>query len=170
MGWRLKHVNRLFVGCSMSQQYTSVSQGRICSDKFMCCHTEIEVADQNFPSHSVTVHWPTSPSTHLITPGAWQGSHWSANFYVSAIDLNPRSSALQADALTIRPMRWFQTERWEEGRTEMTKQIPQAIHTLTAYGSNDIMCPWFNNWILLYSSISRTELQSTIFFFEVSSV
>ena len=38
----------LFVGCLMSQQHASVSQGRICSDKFTCCHTEIEVADQTF--------------------------------------------------------------------------------------------------------------------------
>ena len=36
----------LFVGCLTSQQHASVSQGRIYSDKFMCCRTEIEVADQ----------------------------------------------------------------------------------------------------------------------------
>ena len=39
---------RLFVGCFTSQQHASVSQGQICSDNFMCCHTEIEVADQTF--------------------------------------------------------------------------------------------------------------------------
>ena len=38
----------LFVGCLTSQQHASVSQGRICSDNFTCCHTEIEVADQTF--------------------------------------------------------------------------------------------------------------------------
>ena len=36
----------MFVGCLTSQQQTSVSQGRICSDNFTCCHTEIVVADQ----------------------------------------------------------------------------------------------------------------------------
>ena len=36
----------LFVGCLTSQQHASVSQGRIYSDKFMCCHTEIEVTNQ----------------------------------------------------------------------------------------------------------------------------
>ena len=36
----------LFVGCLTSQQHTSVSQGRICTDNFTCCHTEIEAADQ----------------------------------------------------------------------------------------------------------------------------
>ena len=38
----------LLVGCLTSHPHASVSQGRICSDKFTCCHTEIEVADQTF--------------------------------------------------------------------------------------------------------------------------
>ena len=38
----------LLAGCLPSQQHVSVSQGRICSDNFTCCHTEIEVADQTF--------------------------------------------------------------------------------------------------------------------------
>ena len=42
------HCNCLLVGCLTSQQQASVSQGRICSDNFTCCHTEIEVADQTF--------------------------------------------------------------------------------------------------------------------------
>ena len=40
--------NCLSVGCLTSQQHASVSQGRICSDNFTCCHTEIKVADQTF--------------------------------------------------------------------------------------------------------------------------
>ena len=69
------------VGCLTSQQHASVSQGRICSDNFTCCHTEIEVADQTFhlTQSQYTDTGPTSPSTDPITPGAWQGSHWSAN-------------------------------------------------------------------------------------------
>ena len=65
-----------------SQQQASVSQGRICSDNFTCCHTEIEVADQTFylTQSQYTDTGPTSPSADPITPGAWQGSHWSANF------------------------------------------------------------------------------------------
>ena len=71
-----------FVGCLTSQQHESVSQGRICTDNFMCCHTEIEVADPTFhlTQSRYTDTGPTSPSTDPITPGAWQGSHWSANF------------------------------------------------------------------------------------------
>ena len=72
----------LFVGCLSSQQHACVSQGRICSDNFTCCHTETEAADQTF--HLTQSHYtdtgPTSPSADPITPGAWQGSHWSANF------------------------------------------------------------------------------------------
>ena len=71
-----------FVGGLTSQQHASVSQGPICSDNFMCCHTEREVADQTFhltPSQ-YTDTGPTSPSADPIMPGAWQGSHRSANF------------------------------------------------------------------------------------------
>ena len=72
----------LLVGCLTSQQHASVSQGRICSDNFTCCHTEIEAADQTFylTQSQYTDTGPTSPSADSITPGAWQGSHWSANF------------------------------------------------------------------------------------------
>ena len=70
------------VGCLTSWQQASVSQGRICLDNFTCCHTEIEVADQTFylTQSQYTDTGPTSPSADPITPGAWLGSHWSANF------------------------------------------------------------------------------------------
>ena len=69
------------VGCLTSQQHASVSQGRICSDNLTCCHTEIEVADPTFhlTQSQYTDTGPTSPSADPITPGAWQGDHWSAN-------------------------------------------------------------------------------------------
>ena len=101
-----------------SQQQASVSQGRICSDNFTCCHTEIQVADPTFylTQSQYTDTGPTSPSTDPVTPGAWQGSHWSANFEVTGMtrprkksccsrDSNPGSSALEADA--TRPTRRF---------------------------------------------------------------
>ena len=104
----------MFVGCLTSQQQASVSQGRICSDNFTCCHTEIEVADQTFylAQSQYTDTEPTSPNADPITPGAWHGSHWSANFEVTGMtrprkksrrkrDSNPGSSALQADALPL---------------------------------------------------------------------
>ena len=71
----------LLVGRLTSQQHSSVSQGRICSDNFTFCHTDIEVADQTFylTQSQYTDTGPTSPSADPITPGAWQGSHWSVN-------------------------------------------------------------------------------------------
>ena len=73
----------LFVGWLLNVPATSysVSQGRIWSDNFTCCHTEIEAADQTFylTQSLYTDTGPTSPSTDPITLGAWQGSHWNAN-------------------------------------------------------------------------------------------
>ena len=61
----------LFVSCLMSQQHASVSQGWICSDNFMCCHTQIEVADPTFhlTQSQYTDTKPTSPSTDPVMPG-----------------------------------------------------------------------------------------------------
>ena len=75
------------LACFTSQQHASVSQERTCSDKFTCSHTEIEVADQTlYPTQSqYTDTGPTSPSADPRTPGAWQGSHWSANFNVTGM-------------------------------------------------------------------------------------
>ena len=94
------------VGCLTSQQQASVSQGRICSDNFTCCHTEIEVADQTFylTQSQYTDTGPTSPSADPITPGAWQGSHWSANFYVTGMTRprkNPVASGIRTRALPL---------------------------------------------------------------------
>ena len=77
----------LLVGCLTSQQHASVSQGRICSDNFACCQTEIEVADPtlHLTQSQYTDTGPTSPSTDPITPGAWQGGHWSASFEVTGV-------------------------------------------------------------------------------------
>ena len=105
------------VACLTSQQQASVSQGRICSDNFTCCNTEIEVADQTLylTQSQYADTGPTSNSADPITPGAWQGSHWSAtlsHWYDSTPkksrrkrDSNPGPSALEADALTTRPTR-----------------------------------------------------------------
>ena len=113
-----RHPPRLFVGCLTPQQHASASQGRICTDNFTCCHTEIEVADSTFylTQSQYTDTRPSSPSADPIMPGAWQDSHWNASFEVTGMtrprkksrrkrDSNPGSSALEADALTTRPTR-----------------------------------------------------------------
>ena len=66
----------MFVGC-----FTSLSQGRVCSD------TEIEVADQTFylSQSQFTDIGPTSPRVDLLTPGAWKGSACSASFKVTSM-------------------------------------------------------------------------------------
>ena len=57
----------------MSQQHTSVPQGRICSDNCTCWHAEIEVADQTFylNKSQYTDTGSVSPSTGPILSGAW---------------------------------------------------------------------------------------------------
>ena len=98
----------LFAGCFSSQQRASVSQGRICSDNFTCCHTEIEVADPtlHLTQSQNTNTGPTSPSTDPITPGAWQGSHWSASFGVTGMTRprkkkNPVASGIRTRDLPL---------------------------------------------------------------------
>ena len=53
-----------FAGCLTSQQHTSVSQGRICSDSVTCCHNEIAVADQTI-SLSLSILTPRQPVLSL---------------------------------------------------------------------------------------------------------
>ena len=77
----------LLVVCLTSKQHASVSHGPICSENCACCHTEIEAAHQTFylTQSRLTDTGPTSPSADPITPGAWQSSHWSANFEVNGM-------------------------------------------------------------------------------------
>ena len=102
----LGHCVCLFVGCLTSQQHASVSQGRICSDNFTCCHTEIEVADQTvyLTQSQYTDTGPKSLIADPITPGAWQGSHWSANFEVTGMTpprKNPTASEIRSPDLPL---------------------------------------------------------------------
>ena len=96
----------LFVCCLTSQQHASVSQERICSNNFTCCHTETEIADRTFhlTQSQYTDTGPTSPSADPITPGAWQGSHWSANFEVTGMTRprkNPGASGTRTRDLPL---------------------------------------------------------------------
>ena len=100
---------RLGVRFLTSQQQASVSLGRICSDKFTCCQTEIEVAEPTFhlTQSQYTDTGPTSPSGPQV-PGrvatgvpilrslAWFDPEKPQRKRGS----NPGSSALEADTLT----------------------------------------------------------------------
>ena len=92
--------------CLTSRQHASVSQGRICSEKFTCCHTELEVADPTFhlTQSQYTDTGSARPSTDPITPGAWQGSQWSANFEVTGMTRprkNPGASGIRTRDLPL---------------------------------------------------------------------
>ena len=121
-----------------------MSQRRICSDNFTCCHTEIEVADPTFylTRSQYTDTGPTSPSADPITPGAWQGSHWSANFWVTGMtrppkksrrkrESNPGSSSLEADALTTWPTRRFlrRTAQGQRGGGRLDAKQPRYCNS-----------------------------------------
>ena len=56
----------LLVGCLSSQQHASVSQGRICTDNFTCCHTEIEAADQTNDEITTMVRLESSDSMLIV--------------------------------------------------------------------------------------------------------
>ena len=85
----------LSAGCVTSQQHDSVSQGRISSDNCTSCHTGTEVEDQKFylTQSQYTNTRPTSPSADPTTPGAWQGSRWSARFKVTGMTRSDKTSA-----------------------------------------------------------------------------
>ena len=135
----------MLVGCLTSQQHASVSQGRICSDSFTCCHTEIEVTDPTFhlTQSQYTDTGPTSPSTDPIIPGAWQGieplecqflSHWPDSTPEKSRrkrDSNPGSSALEEDALTTRP-----TRRSGQGLATVLEHEERRRDGLYSYNNN----------------------------------
>ena len=85
------------LACLTSQQHASVSQGRICGDNRTRCHTERDIADQNFylTESQYTDTGPISPSADPLTPGAWQGSHWSVKIEVTGMTRPEKISTAQ---------------------------------------------------------------------------
>ena len=90
----------LSVRCLAAQQHASVSQRRVRSDNFTCCHTETEIADQTvyLTQSQYTDTGPTSPRADPIMPGAWRGSHWSTSFlspWYESTRKNPVASGIR---------------------------------------------------------------------------
>ena len=77
------------IACLASQQHVSVSQRQICADNCTLCHTETEAADPTcyLAKSQCTDIGPTSPCAGTITPGTWQGNHWSPHSYVTDMTL-----------------------------------------------------------------------------------
>ena len=73
---------------------------RVCSDRFTCCYTEIEAADPTFhlTQSQYTDSGPTSLSADPVTPGAWQGSHWSADFEDTGLTRPRKKSRRKRDS------------------------------------------------------------------------
>ena len=125
----------LLVDCLTSQQHARVSQGRICSDNFTRCHTEIEVADQTFhlTQSQYTDTEPTSPSADPLTPGAWPLERQFLNRWYNSTPKkfrrkrgsNPGFSALEADALTTRPKGRY--TQWRRGLSEFSPVDSQMV-------------------------------------------
>ena len=63
------------VDCLTPQQQASASHGRIYSDNFTCCHTEIEVADQTFHL-TQSQYTDTGPATPLRDAANGISVHW----------------------------------------------------------------------------------------------
>ena len=53
------------VGCLTSQQHASISQGRICTANFTCCHTEMQIQLSISPSHSILTPGQPVPALTL---------------------------------------------------------------------------------------------------------
>ena len=138
----------LFVGCVTSHQHACVSHGRVCSEKFTCCHTETEAADQTFrlTQSQYTDTGPTSSRTDPTTPGAWQGSHWSANVEVTGMIL-PGKIPAQAG---FKP-RIFRS-RGHKAK-EAVPQRQRLRHKLL-----DTSCCWLLNAPATCECISGTDL------------
>ena len=88
------------------------------SPQKQCCHTEIKDSDQTFylNQSQYTDTGLITPSADATSPGAWQGSHWSASVEFNGMtgpgklltgkaEIQPGSAVLKADALTTRPTR-----------------------------------------------------------------
>ena len=138
----------MWVGCLTSKQHASVSQGRICSDSFTCCHTEMQVADQTFyltQSH-YTDTGPTSPSADLLTPGTWQGSPWSANFEVTGMTQsrkNPGASRIRTQDLPLSRQTSYplgQRGGLTEGYDEMGKRVGRPSSSSSGKRSSVSCC------------------------------
>ena len=72
VAWLLGWCGGLLGGCGGLLNVPTtcyVSQGRICSDNFTYCHTEIQVADQTTPSHSILTPGQPVPALTYIAKG-----------------------------------------------------------------------------------------------------
>ena len=128
----------LFVGCLTSQQQASVSQGRICSDKFTCCHTEIEAADPTFylTQSQYTDTRPTSPSADPMAPGRVGTGMTRPRKIPAQAGFEPWILHSQGRRLTTRPQGRYPPRYNREGRRSQLKESPPLCLRLNFCLSN----------------------------------
>ena len=142
-------------------QHASVSQGRTRSDNFcMLPHWDKSCRSNSLP-HPVTVYWHQADQSQPITPGTWQGSHCSANFWVTGmtrprnpekipaqVGFEPGIFHSQGGRLTTRPTRW--SRNWHD--TLITTRIIIIIIMIALKGA-------FFFFFFFYNFLSANCLQ-----------
>ena len=108
----------------------------------MCCHTWDRSRRSNFLSHPATVYTdsgPASPSTAPITPGAWQGSHWSATVEVTGLTDSWKEIHRQSG-------NWTQV-CWSLMTT--SQLVVDVYHPASCYVVVSCWLIAYNNWLLI---------------------
>ena len=102
--------------------------------KFTCCHTKTEAKDRTFylAQSQYTDTEPTSPNTDPIMPGAWQGSHWSANFEVTSMTRPGKNHVAAGFEPRIVRSRGRHLNHWANeavGDTRIEPRVPRSSPT-----------------------------------------
>ena len=99
-----------------------------------CCHAEIEVPTFYLTQSQYTDTGPTSPSADPITPGAWQGSQWSAIFEVTGMTRPEKiQSQLRFKLRTFR----FRGGRLNHLANEVVRLTGQGVHLESGRSGSD---------------------------------
>ena len=80
-------VRCLLVGCLTSQQHAGYLRDGSAQTivRAATLRQKLQVKLSTSPSHSILTPGRPVPGADPITPGAWQSSHWSANFQVTGM-------------------------------------------------------------------------------------
>ena len=74
---------------------------------------------------------PTSPSADPITPGTWQGSHWSAKFFKSLVRLDPEKSQCKWESIPRSAV--HEVDTWTTGPSQNKRRRPPQYKQTDQY-------------------------------------
>ena len=99
------------------------------------CRNTIEDQTIYLTQSQYTGTGPTRPSTDRITPGTWQGSHWSANFEVTGMTGPGKVPTVQADNCSegLWPLEW-------------DRQLDNKLHKIQPKADNCTQGLWPLEW------------------------